>query len=110
MKRRIIASTLVVSLVSVTGALAHDDENHGKKVEPHTDDHAAALGKPGDPGRVTRSSRWRWTTRCASSPQHQGETRRAIRFVWNAGKVKHEMVLGTFKELKGHAELMGNSR
>ena len=33
MKRLIIASALAASLVFGAGAMAHDDENHGKKEE-----------------------------------------------------------------------------
>jgi uncharacterized cupredoxin-like copper-binding protein len=40
----------------------------------------------------------------ASIKVKRGETIRFI--VRNAGKLKHEMVLGTIKELKEHAELM----
>lgn len=108
MKRLIIASALVVSLVSATGAFAHGDEDHGKKEEQHADGHAAALGKPGDPGKVTRSIRVEMNDtmrfKPASIKVKRGET---IRFIArNTGKVKHEMVLGTIKELKEHAEMM----
>ena len=108
MKRLIIASALVVSLVSATGAPAHDDKKPVKKVEPQADGHAAALGKPGDPGKVTRDVEVEMNDTMRFRPDSiqvkRGET---IRFVVrNTGKVKHEMVLGTIKELKEHAELM----
>ena len=106
MKRRIIAYALILSLVSVTGALAHGDEDHGKKEKQRADDHAAALGKPGDPGKVTRSVEVEMNDTMRFRPDSirvkRGET---IRFVVrNTGKVKHEMVLGTIKELKEHAD------
>ena len=108
MKRRIIACALILSLGSVTGALAHGDEDHGKKEEQHADDHAAALGKPGDPGKVTRSIQVEMNDtmrfKPASIKVKRGETIRFI--VRNTGKQKHEMVLGTIKELKEHAESM----
>lgn len=107
MKRLIIASAFAVSLVS-TGVLAHGDEHHGMKEDRHASGHAAALGKPGDPNKVTRtvevemSDAMRFTP--ASIRVKRGET---IRFVVkNTGKVKHEMVLGTVKELKEHADMM----
>jgi len=108
MKRILIASAIAVSLVSTTGAPAHDDKNHVKKEEQHADGHAAALGKPGVPGKVTRSIQVEMNDtmrfKPASIKVKRGET---IRFVVrNAGKQKHEMVLGTIKELKEHAELM----
>lgn len=108
MRRRIIAYTLILSLVSVTGALAHGDEDHGKNEERHDDGHAAALGKPGDPGKVTRSIRVEMSDtmrfKPASIKVKRGETIRFI--VRNTGKVKHEMVLGTIEELKEHAVSM----
>jgi uncharacterized cupredoxin-like copper-binding protein len=108
MKRRIITYALISSLVSVTGALAHGDENHGKKEEQHADGHAAALGKPGKPGKVTRNVEVEMNDAMRFRPDSirvkRGETIRFI--VRNTGKVKHEMVLGTIKELKEHAELM----
>jgi len=108
MKRRIIAYALVMSLVSVTGALAHGDEDRGKKEEQRADDHAAAIGKPGDPGKVTRSIAVEMSDAMRFKPANikvkRGETLRFI--VRNTGKLKHEMVLGTIKELKEHAELM----
>ena len=108
MKRRIIAYALIMSLVSVTGALAHGDEDHGKKEERDADGHAAALGKPGDPGKVNRNVTVEMHDAMRFRPDSirvkRGETIRFI--VRNTGKVKHEMVLGTIKELKEHAELM----
>jgi uncharacterized cupredoxin-like copper-binding protein len=108
MERRIIAYALILSLASVTGALAHGDEDHGKKEEQHADGHASALGKPGDPGKVTRSIVVEMSDAMRFKPASvrvkRGETIRFI--VKNTGKMKHEMVLGTIKELKEHAELM----
>lgn len=67
-----------------------------------------AFGKTGDPKKVDRtiivdmSDRMRFAP--ATIKVKQGET---IRFdIRNSGKVLHEMVLGTMKELKEHAELM----
>jgi len=97
-----------LGLVSATGALAHGDEDHGKKEKKPAADHAAALGKPGDPGKVTRSIQVEMNDAMRFKPDSirvkRGET---IRFVVrNTGKEKHEMVLGTIKELKKHAESM----
>ena len=108
MKRRIIAYAIILSLGSVTGALAHGDEDHGKKEDQRADGHAAALGKPGDPDKVTRSVVVEMSDAMRFKPASvrvkRGETIRFI--VRNTGKLKHEMVLGTIKELKEHAELM----
>ena len=108
MKRILIASAIAVSLVSATGAPAHDDKNHEKKEERQADGHAAAIGKPGDPGKVTRTIEVEMSDAMRYRPDSikvkRGET---IRFlVRNTGKMKHEMVLGTIKELKEHAEMM----
>jgi uncharacterized cupredoxin-like copper-binding protein len=108
MKRRIIAYALILSLVSVTGVLAHGDEDHGKKEEKQTGAHGDALGKPGEPGKVTRSIQVEMNDTMRFKPANikvkRGET---IRFVVrNTGKLKHEMVLGTIRELKEHAEQM----
>jgi uncharacterized cupredoxin-like copper-binding protein len=108
MKRILIASAIAVILVSATGAPAHDDKNHVKKEEWQADGHAAALGKPGDPGKVTRSIEMEMNDEMRFMPDSirvkQGETIRFI--VRNTGKANHEMVLGTIRELKEHAEMM----
>lgn len=70
--------------------------------------HASALGKPGDPAKVTRTVEVGMSDAMRFSPGRieikQGET---IRFhVRNDGKLRHELVLGTMHELKRHAELM----
>jgi uncharacterized cupredoxin-like copper-binding protein len=88
--------------------MAHGDEEHGKKEEQPAEDHAAALGKPGDPRKVTRSVNVEMNDAMRFRPDSirvkRGETIRFI--VRNTGKVKHEMVLGTIKELKEHAGMM----
>ncbi len=108
MKRILIASAIAVGLASATGAQAHEDKNHVKKEEHHADGHATALGKPGDPGKVTRNVAVEMNDSMRFLPDSirvkRSETIRFI--VRNTGKVKHEMVLGTIKELKEHAELM----
>ena len=67
-----------------------------------------AIGKPGIAAKVSRTVKVDMADTMRFSFSNltvkQGET---IRFVVsNSGKVKHEMVLGTEKELKEHAELM----
>ena len=68
----------------------------------------AAIGEPGVPGAVTRTVIVDMTDAMRFIPSSvnvkQNET---IRFaVKNSGKLKHEMVLGSAKELKEHYELM----
>jgi uncharacterized cupredoxin-like copper-binding protein len=89
---------LAIALVHLaSGAIAHGDE--------HPDE---AYGRPGDAAKASRtvtidmSDAMRFTP--ALITVRKGET---IRFVLtNSGKVKHEMVLGSSKELKEHAALM----
>ncbi len=83
----------LTAMASGTHAGGHDDE---------------AIGKPGVASKITRTITMDMAdTMRFSIPRvtaKQGET---IRFVVkNSGKVKHEMVLGTEKELKEHYEVM----
>ena len=81
-------------------AAAHDHADHGAKGE--------AFGRAGDPKKVSRTIDLDMSDAMRFAPAElavkQGET---VRFrLRNSGKVMHEMVLGTMKELKEHAELM----
>ncbi|WP_332774584.1 cupredoxin domain-containing protein [Polaromonas sp.] len=75
----------------------------------HAGGHGAdAIGKPGVASKVTRTVTVDMTDdmrfHSSNIAVKQGET---IRFVAkNSGKVKHEMVLGTLKDLKDHYEVM----
>lgn len=100
MKILLIAFAVVLSLVS-TGAFAdvgHDRDKHQNE----------ALGKPGDPGKVSRAISVDMNDAMRFIPDRisikRGET---IKFlVTNSGVLKHEMVLGNMEGLKEHAELM----
>ena len=67
-----------------------------------------AIGKPGKATNAKRTVKVEMLDTMRFNPQSitvkQGETIKFI--VKNSGKVKHEMVLGTEKELKEHAEVM----
>lgn len=69
---------------------------------------AADIGKPGKAASVTRTIDVDMTDAMRFTPSSidakQGETIKFI--VKNSGKIKHEMVLGTAKELKEHYEVM----
>jgi uncharacterized cupredoxin-like copper-binding protein len=75
----------------------------------HAGGHAEdTIGKPGMAAKVSRTVTIDMRDAMRFSPANlavkQGET---IRFVVkNSGQVKHEMVLGTVKDLKEHAEVM----
>lgn len=112
MKTRIILAALatVLGLALSLPVPAHDDTKGSKKEshQGHGDDHASSIGEPGDPAMVTRNIEVEMSDAMRFKPENiavkRGET---IKFmVKNAGKVKHEMVLGSMKELKAHAEMM----
>ncbi|MEO8158431.1 MAG: cupredoxin family protein [Betaproteobacteria bacterium] len=96
---------LAVLLSAGSLALAHEDEHN--KTQKH-DGHAATLGEPGNPDKVSRTIEVRMSDAMRFSPSSikvkRGET---IKFVLtNTGRVKHEMVLGSIEELREHAALM----
>jgi uncharacterized cupredoxin-like copper-binding protein len=103
-------------------ASAHDDAHqgmmqgmtpgamHGNVEGGHSVDggHAQGVGKPGDPKKVSRAIQVVMSDDMKFTPANinvkRGET---IRFVVsNAGRIKHEMIIGSTAELKQHAELM----
>ena len=99
------AVTLAALFIGGNFAFAHEEEH--QKADDH-EGHAAALGEPGDPGKASRTIEVQMSDAMRFTPSSikvkRGET---IKFVLrNAGRVKHEMVLGTLKELKEHAALM----
>ena len=77
----------------------------GKHAGGHDDE---AVGKPGVASKVSRTITLDMTDdmrfHAPDVAAKQGETIRFI--VKNSGKVKHEMVLGTAKDLKDHYEVM----
>ena len=81
-------------------ALAAGDHAGGHEAE--------AIGKPGVAAKVSRTVKVDMTDTMRFSFSNisvkQGETVRFV--VKNSGQVKHEMVLGTEKDLKEHAEVM----
>lgn len=118
MKHQKLCVAAAASLLFAGPVLAHGDDDHsgktGAKPRAHADGHAHqhgggdAIGEAGSPGKVDRTINVTMTDSMRFNPASvnakQGET---IRFVVkNAGELKHEMVLGTEKELKEHYELM----
>lgn len=94
-----------VTLALILGATSLASFASGSHAGGHE---VSAIGKPGIAANITRTITVDMTDdmRFHSSKisAKQGET---IRFIaTNSGKVKHEMVLGTPKELKEHYELM----
>jgi uncharacterized cupredoxin-like copper-binding protein/Cu/Ag efflux protein CusF len=99
----LIAAFSVVPLA----ALAHGVAKHGTKpaAQPIV---ATDFGRTGDPKKISRTIRIDMADTMRFTPAaleiNQGETVRFV--VKNSGKQMHEMVLGTMKELKEHAEMM----
>ncbi len=100
---------LVAAFIASTGtfAFAHGDEAHAKKAGPVKKEQKE-WGIAGDAKAVNRTITLSMTDNMRFTPDKidvkQGET---IKFVIkNSGKVMHEMVLGTKKDLDEHAALM----
>src|SRR5487761_2443883 len=106
-----------LALIPIT-VYAHDDAHqammpgmmHGMAESGHAEDggHAQGVGKPGDPKMVSRAIHVVMSDDMKFTPAQinvkRGET---IRFVVrNAGRIRHEMVIGSMAELREHAEMM----
>ena len=96
----------LAALASGTHAGSHDmPASHGNM---SASEHAALFGQPGDPARVTRTVDVVLDDDMRFHPSSidvkVGDTVRFV--VRNAGKVRHEMVLGSLDELKEHAVQM----
>jgi uncharacterized cupredoxin-like copper-binding protein len=106
MKKSLIA-VLFICLFSSGMAFAHGDAHGKKKI-----DVAAAeqkdFGIAGDPAKISRTIQLAMGDDMRFTPSaisvKQGETVKLS--VTNNGKIMHELVIGTMKELKEHAELM----
>ena len=85
---------------------SHEKKPAGKAAQVTSEEHA--FGRAGDPKKVVRTIQVGMDDSMHFTPGDlvlkRGET---IKFVVrNDGKIMHEMVIGTMKELKEHAELM----
>ena len=101
MNQRTIATALTLT-VALLAPIARAAGSHAGGHDP------SAIGEAGKAANVSRTVQIDMTDAMRFSPASidakQGETIRFI--VKNSGKVKHELVLGTEKELKEHYELM----
>jgi uncharacterized cupredoxin-like copper-binding protein len=97
--RNITIAALVALATSGVSAAGTHAGGHGQ---------GEAIGKPGVAGKATRTVNVDMTDGMRFTPSSinvkQGETVRFV--VTNSGKLKHELVLGTEKELKEHYEAM----
>lgn len=103
MKIKSLVLTAVLLLTAISNSVLATGTHAGG--HEHGDD---AIGVPGDVAKVTRTIAVNMTDNMRFTPSRiavrQGET---IRFkITNAGKVKHELVIGTEKALKEHYEVM----
>jgi uncharacterized cupredoxin-like copper-binding protein len=112
MKRNVMKRTVMMALVAgiacASTAWAHGDGHKGKQKPRAISTEEHPFGREGDPKRVTRTVKVDMADTMRYTPAEitveHGET---IRFeVQNSGKVMHEIVFGSMKELKEHAELM----
>lgn len=101
MKLNSIITSISIALLTSTATAGgnHTGGHHGD---------SDAIGQPGKAAKVTRTVNIDMTDSMRFIPSDitakQGETIKFI--VKNSGKIKHEMVLGTEKELKEHYEVM----
>ena len=128
--RFVLTAVMASSLISLgSAAFGHGDSGHGKpKAVDYSKAEETPFGRAGNPKKVDRTIRVgmhdtmrfvaavapeRTTDVRMGNPPHsmpadivvrKGETVRFL--VRNDGKVMHEMVIGSMKELKEHAELM----
>ncbi len=103
--KQILTVTLLCGLLS-GNAWAHGDPKKPAAKKATVEE--KVFGREGDPKKVTRTIPVDMSDAMRYAPMEitvkRGET---VRFVAkNSGKVMHEMVLGTMKELKEHLELM----
>ena len=99
---------LVASAFTTAPAWSHGDAQQKKPAARKTTVEEKDFGREGDAKRVTRTVNIDMTDAMRYSPMeitvNRGDTVRFV--VKNSGKVMHEMVLGTMKELKEHMEVM----
>jgi uncharacterized cupredoxin-like copper-binding protein len=90
------------------GACAHEGEDHGNKKAGPVKKEQKDWGIAGEAEAVTRTIEIAMSDNMRFTPDKlevkQGETVKFV--VRNSGKVLHEMVIGTRKELDAHAALM----
>lgn len=112
MNTSLTAFFLSLGLLVLPTAHAHAPAAHAQQHRQHASSAAPAeqkdWGIAGDPKKVQRSIEIRMTDDMRFAPKQiqvkQGETVRLVAV--NAGKVLHEIVIGTPQELKAHAEMM----
>jgi uncharacterized cupredoxin-like copper-binding protein len=104
--------TKVIAIVTFAGKPAStvrfEIKPEAHEQHSHADKEQTAYGMAGDPAKVTRTIKLSMTDNMRFTPDSltikQGETVKFI--INNQGKILHEMVIGTLKDLQEHAEMM----
>jgi len=109
MKRRVsAAAAMFLAALATQTVLAHGDQKHAKEAKKEISQDEHAWGREGDPKKAARTVTITMNDAMRYTPDRlavkAGETVTFI--VKNEGKVMHELVIGTEKELKAHAETM----
>ena len=96
------------AVVFAAPAYPHGEAKQEKKAAKPISAEERAFGREGDPKKASRTIRIEMSDKMRFEPASltikRGET---VKFVAkNNGKLMHEMVIGTMKELKEHAEVM----
>ena len=106
-RRGALAAAVIVATLS-SPAFAHGDAKHQRKEARAISAEEKDFGREGDPKKASRTVRIDMSDKMRFTPASlaikQGETVKFV--VKNSGKVMHEMVIGSMKELKEHAEVM----
>lgn len=105
MKTLFLIASLAATVVTAPAFAAGGHDHGGAHGHPHGN---ATIGVPGNAAKVTRTITVDMTDdmrfKPASIAVKPGETVRFV--VKNSGRIKHEFVLGTQKELQEHYEAM----
>lgn len=106
MTNTFLGALLSASVLAVLSAAPPMAWSHG--AAGHDDQVSSAIGEPGEAGRAKRTVKVEMSDNMRFTPANftakQGETVRFV--VHNAGRLKHEFVLGTTKALLEHYEYM----
>lgn len=103
-------ATLIAAALAMVplAAYPHGDAKHAKKEVRSISTEQHLFGREGDPEKAKRTIRVDMADTMRFTPAeltiNRGDTVKFI--VRNNGKQMHEMVIGTIKELKAHAEVM----
>lgn len=102
------AAAAALAALAPVAALAHGDAHHKARKPAAQPMVETDFGRTGDPRKVTRTVKVDMADTMRFTPAElevrQGDTVKFV--VRNSGKTMHEMVIGTMKELKDHAEMM----